>query len=84
MLYNNSQQQSSTTTVEDKPPANTPIVPLLENNNLSHACELQSVSNVSSADIVLGDNAGTVIKKLVGFVILFVLIYSVITYNLPM
>ena len=61
MLYNNSQQPSSTTTVEDRP-ANTPLAPLLDNNNLSRACELQSVSN-ASADIVLGDNAGTVIKN---------------------
>ena len=64
MLYNNSQQQpSSTTTVEEDRPANTtPLAPLLDNNNLSRACELQSVSN-ASADIVLGDNAGTVIKN---------------------
>ena len=64
MLYNNSQQPSSTTTVEDNRPANTtPLAPLLDNNNLSRACELQSVSNASADDIVLGDNAGTVIKN---------------------
>jgi hypothetical protein len=62
MLYNNSQQPSSTTTVEDRPANTTPLAPLLDNNNLSRACELQSVSN-ASADIVLGDNAGTVIKN---------------------
>jgi hypothetical protein len=62
ILYNNSQQPSSTTTVDEDRPANTPLAPLLDNNNLSRACELQSVSN-ASADIVLGDNAGTVIKN---------------------
>jgi hypothetical protein len=61
MLYNNSEPSSTTTVVDDKP-ANTPLEPLLDNNNLSRACELQSVSN-ASADIVLGDNAGTVIKN---------------------
>ena len=63
ILYNNSQQPSSTTTVDEDRPANTPLAPLLDNNNLSRACELQSVSNASADDIVLGDNAGTVIKN---------------------
>ena len=62
MLYNNSQPSFTTTVVDDKP-ANTPLEPLLDNNNLSRA-QLQSVSN-TSADIVLGDNVGTDIKKLV-------------------
>ena len=62
MLYNNSQPSSTTTVVDDKP-ANTPLEPLLDNNNLSRA-QLQSVSN-TSADIVLGDNVGTDFKKLV-------------------
>ena len=62
MLYNNSEPSSTTTVVDDKP-ANTPLEPLLDNNNLSCA-QLQSVSN-TSADIVLGDNVGTDIKKLV-------------------
>ena len=58
--YNNS-QPSSTTTVVDNKPAKTPIEPLVDNNKL-HNAQLQSVSN-ASADIVLGENAASDIKR---------------------
>ena len=60
MSYNNS-QPSSTTTVVDNKPAKTPIEPLVDNNKL-HNAQLQSVSN-ASADIVLGENAASDIKR---------------------
>ena len=61
MSYNNSQPSSTTTTVVDNKPANTPIEPLVDNNKL-HNAQLQSVSN-ASADIVLGENAASDIKR---------------------
>ena len=79
MSYNNS-QPSSTTTVVDNKPAKTPIVEPLVDNNKLHNAQLQSVSN-ASADIVLGENAASDIKRCF-FLFVIVFCFDLLCNNL--